>query len=76
MGGWAECPAKDRATGGVRVQRFRKGEDQLACAWVGVGEPRALAADETARKLPSELGRRDGSGVPIDGAAAFVGLAP
>ena len=73
---WAEFPAKGRATGGVRAQRFLKGEDQLACAWVGEGEPRALAADGSARKLPTEPGRRDGSGTPIDGAAAFVGLAP
>lgn len=73
---WSEYPAKGRATGGVRAQRFLKGEDQLACAWVGAGEPRALASDGSARKLPTELGRRDGSGVPIDGAAAYVGLAP
>jgi len=73
---WAEFPAKGRATGGVRAQRFLKGEDQLACAWVGTGEPRALAADGAARSLPTELGRRDGSGTPIDGAAAYVGVAP
>ena len=73
---WAEIPAKGRATGGVRVQRFLKWEDQIACAWVGVGEPRALAADGAARKLPTELGKRDGSGTPIDGAASFVGVAP
>lgn len=73
---WAEIPAKGRATGGVRAQRFLKWEDQIACAWVGVGEPRALSADGSARKLPTELGKRDGSGQPIDGAAAYVGLAP
>ncbi|MBK0421267.1 DNA topoisomerase IV subunit A [Leucobacter sp. CSA2] len=73
---WAEFPAKGRATGGVRAQRFLKWEDQIAAAWVGVGEPRALSADGSARKLPSELGKRDGSGQPIDGSAAFVGLAP
>ena len=73
---WAEIPAKGRGTGGVRVQRFLKWEDQIACAWVGTGEPRALAADGTARKLPTELGRRDGSGQPIDGSAAYVGVAP
>ena len=27
-------PAKGRATGGVRVQRFLKGEDTLLVAWV------------------------------------------
>lgn len=73
---WSEIPAKGRATGGVRVQRFLKWEDQIACAWVGVGSPRALAADGSARKLPTELGKRDGSGTPIDGAAAYVGVAP
>ncbi|WP_336651004.1 MULTISPECIES: DNA gyrase/topoisomerase IV subunit A [unclassified Leucobacter] len=73
---WSEFPAKGRATGGVRAQRFLKWEDQIACAWIGTGEPRALAADGTARKLPSELGKRDGSGQPIDGAAAYVGEAP
>ncbi|QBE50111.1 DNA topoisomerase IV subunit A [Leucobacter triazinivorans] len=73
---WSEFPAKGRATGGVRAQRFLKWEDQIACAWVGTGEPRALAADGAARKLPEELGRRDGSGQPIDGAAAYIGAAP
>ncbi|MFD5600594.1 DNA topoisomerase (ATP-hydrolyzing) subunit A [Leucobacter sp. NPDC058333] len=73
---WAEFPPKGRATGGVRAQRFLKWEDQIACAWVGTGDPRALAADGTARKLPTELGKRDGSGQPIDGSAAFVGVAP
>lgn len=73
---WAEFPAKGRATGGVRAQRFLKWEDQIACAWIGTGEPRALAADGAARKLPTELGKRDGSGQPIDGAAAYVGAAP
>lgn len=73
---WSEYPAKGRATGGVRAQRFLKGEDQLACAWVGTGDPRALAADGAARQLPVELGRRDGSGTPIDGAAAYIGWAP
>lgn len=73
---WAEFPAKGRATGGVRAQRFLKGEDQLSCAWVGVGEPRALASDGSARVLPTTLAKRDGSGSPIDGAAAHIGVAP
>ena len=73
---WAEFPAKGRGTGGVRAQRFLKWEDQIAAAWVGTGEPRALSADGSARKLPSELGKRDGSGQPIDGSAAYVGEAP
>lgn len=76
LSAWSEFPSKGRATGGVRAQRFLKGEDQLACAWVGVGEPRALAADGTARTLPTTLSKRDASGTPIDGAAAYIGLAP
>lgn len=72
---WSEFPAKGRATGGVRSQRFLKGEDQLACAWIGTGTPRALAADGSVRTLPEDIARRDGSGTPIDGAASFVGLA-
>ena len=73
---WAEFPAKGRATGGVRAQRFLKGEDRLVAAWVGSGEPRALAADGAARKLPEELGKRDGSGTTIDGSIACIGATP
>lgn len=72
---WSDFPAKGRATGGVRAQRFLKGEDQLACAWVGTGEPRALTSDGSVRVLPTMLGKRDNSGTPIDGAAVFVGQA-
>ena len=35
-------PAKGRATGGVRAQRFLRGEDELVLAWVGVGPARAV----------------------------------
>lgn len=73
---WAEFPAKGRATGGVRAQRFLRGEDRLAAAWVGSGEPRALAADGAARKLPEELGKRDGSGTPLESAIVHIGEAP
>ncbi len=34
---FAEFPAKGRATGGVRCQRFLKGEDGLIQAWLGRG---------------------------------------
>ena len=73
---WAEFPAKGRATGGVRAQRFLKGEDRLVAAWAGAGEPRALASDGAARKLPTELSKRDGSGTPLEGAVAHIGEAP
>ena len=44
-------PAKGRATGGVRAQRFLRGEDALTLAWVGT-DPRAVGADGAVRALP------------------------
>ncbi|GAA1319605.1 DNA topoisomerase (ATP-hydrolyzing) subunit A [Leucobacter albus] len=73
---WADFPAKGRATGGVRAQRFLKGESQLVAAWVGTGEPRALGGDGAARKLPDELGKRDGSGALLEQPIAYIGEAP
>ncbi len=73
---WAEFPAKGRATGGVRAQRFLKGEDLLACAWVGTGTPRALTSDGSAVSLPAEVAKRDGSGTPLEGTASSIGYAP
>jgi DNA gyrase subunit A len=61
---FAVYPAKGRATGGVRVQRFLKGETQLAVAWVG---PRPVGASATGDpvELPEPDGRRDGSGEAV-----------
>ncbi|GAA1597144.1 DNA gyrase/topoisomerase IV subunit A [Actinoplanes couchii] len=58
---FASYPAKGRATGGVRVQRFLKGETRLTVAWVG---PRPVGASETGDpvELPEPDARRDGSG--------------
>ncbi|WP_447947204.1 DNA gyrase/topoisomerase IV subunit A [Microbacterium lacticum] len=67
-----EFPAKGRATGGVRAQRFVKGEDVLTLAWVGV-EPRALAADGAVRQLPAPGAKRDASGQPLEAVVAAVG---
>jgi DNA gyrase subunit A len=57
-------PAKGRATGGVRVQRFLKGETRLVVAWVG---PRPVGASSTGDpvELPEPDNRRDGSGAPV-----------
>jgi DNA gyrase subunit A len=61
MSPFASYPAKGRATGGVRVQRFLKGESRLTVAWVG---PRPVGASNTGEpvELPEPDARRDGSG--------------
>ncbi|MDK1327443.1 DNA topoisomerase (ATP-hydrolyzing) [Arthrobacter sp. zg-Y1143] len=68
-----EFPAKGRATAGVRAHRFLKGEDALVVAWAGHGPAKAAAANGVARALPTEHGRRDGSGVPLANAVDAVG---
>jgi DNA gyrase subunit A len=61
MSPFASYPAKGRATGGVRVQRFLRGESRLTVAWVG---PRPVGASNTGEpvELPEPDARRDGSG--------------
>ncbi|WP_417219020.1 DNA topoisomerase (ATP-hydrolyzing) [Arthrobacter sp.] len=72
----SEYPAKGRATGGVRVHRFLKGEDALALAWAGHGPARAASSAGISRALPLEHGRRDGSGVPLSSKVDVLGGAP
>lgn len=72
---FGEFPAKGRATGGVRAQRFLKGESELALAWVGPTPPRALGADGSLRELPDALARRDASGSALDAPIDAVGEA-
>lgn len=61
----AEYPAKGRATGGVRAQRFLKGEDTLIVAWVGASPARASAGSGQPVDLPELDMRRDGSGTAL-----------
>ena len=68
----SEFPAKGRATGGVRGHSLLKGEVGLSLAWVG-DEPRASAVDGTPRELPTEPGKRDGSGTALTDAISVVG---
>ncbi|MFI8105214.1 DNA topoisomerase (ATP-hydrolyzing) subunit A [Streptomyces sp. NPDC086023] len=60
-----QYPRKGRATGGVRCQRFLKGEDLLVLAWAGSAPVRAASANGTPVDLPDPDPRRDGSGTPL-----------
>ncbi|HEY7859651.1 MAG TPA: DNA topoisomerase IV subunit A [Candidatus Nanopelagicales bacterium] len=65
-------PAKGRATGGVRCQRFLKGEDELVLAWAGPGPARAATPSGAPAPLPPVDERRDGSGLPTSKPVAAV----
>ncbi|MEH0417995.1 DNA gyrase/topoisomerase IV subunit A [Streptomyces sp. B21-083] len=60
-----QYPRKGRATGGVRCQRFLKGEDCLALGWAGPTPARASQKNGTPAELPEMDPRRDGSGVSL-----------
>ncbi|MCC3775849.1 DNA topoisomerase (ATP-hydrolyzing) subunit A [Streptomyces sp. UNOB3_S3] len=60
-----QYPRKGRATGGVRCQRFLKGEDCLVLAWAGAAPARAATATGMPAELPASDPRRDGSGTPL-----------
>ena len=67
-----EYPGKGRGTGGVRCQRFLKGEDVLQLAWVGPAPAVASAASGAPVDLPAIDPRRDGSGTPAGQPIAAV----
>ncbi|WP_030260817.1 DNA gyrase/topoisomerase IV subunit A [Streptomyces violens] len=67
-----QYPRKGRATGGVRCQRFLKGEDHLTFAWAGAAPARAADAKGSPVPLPDPDPRRDGSGVPLTKRVATV----
>lgn len=66
-------PTKGRATGGVRSQRFLKGQNTLILAWVGLYPLRASSSSGTPVELPKPDMRRDGSGVDLAAPIAFIG---
>ncbi|WP_432136320.1 MULTISPECIES: DNA gyrase/topoisomerase IV subunit A [unclassified Streptomyces] len=67
-----QYPRKGRATGGVRCQRFLKGEDCLALAWAGATPARAAQKNGTPAELPEIDPRRDGSGVSLPKTVSVV----
>jgi DNA gyrase subunit A len=67
-----QYPRKGRATGGVRCQRFLKGEDCLSFAWTGPAPARAAQKNGTPVDLPEPDPRRDGSGISLQKTVAVV----
>ncbi|TDC79475.1 DNA gyrase/topoisomerase IV subunit A [Streptomyces hainanensis] len=67
-----QYPRKGRATGGVRCQRFLKGEERLTFAWAGTMPGRAATSTGAPVDLPEPDPRRDGSGTPIGRPVAVV----
>ncbi|WP_435246208.1 DNA gyrase/topoisomerase IV subunit A [Streptomyces sp. NRRL F-5630] len=67
-----QFPRKGRATGGVRCQRFLKGEDCLSFAWAGPVPARAAQRNGAPATLPEPDPRRDGSGVSLAKPVAAV----
>ena len=66
-------PTKGRATGGVRSQRFLKGQDSLILAWVGAYPLHASTDAGSPVELPKPDMRRDGSGTDLASPIAFIG---
>ncbi|MFF3176425.1 DNA topoisomerase (ATP-hydrolyzing) subunit A [Streptomyces sp. NPDC057900] len=67
-----QYPRKGRATGGVRCQRFLKGEDVLTFAWAGSTPARAAQKNGAPATLPEPDPRRDGSGTPLESPVAVI----
>ncbi|MFJ6855671.1 DNA topoisomerase (ATP-hydrolyzing) subunit A [Streptomyces sp. NPDC091271] len=67
-----QYPRKGRATGGVRCQRFLKGEDVLVFAWAGETPARAAQKNGAPAELPDPDPRRDGSGTPLTSQVAVI----
>jgi DNA gyrase subunit A len=70
---FAEYPPKGRATGGVRCQRFLKGEDGLIQAWIGPTPVIGVTESGIVVDLSGMTGRRDGSGNAITRQLAHLG---
>jgi DNA gyrase subunit A len=69
----SEFPGKGRATGGVRSQRFVRGEDQLYFAWAGADSILALTADGKPIDLRGGKAKRDASGTPQTAVIGSIG---
>ena len=66
-------PTKGRGTGGVRSQRFLKGQDTLILAFVGTYPVHASTQGGAGVELPKPDMRRDGSGTELSAPITIVG---
>jgi DNA gyrase subunit A len=69
----SEFPAKGRATGGVRAQKFIRNEDQLYFAWAGPADSLVSTVDGKPVDLDLELSKRDSSGTKISSSIGAIG---
>jgi DNA gyrase subunit A len=71
-----DYPVKGRGTGGVRCHTFRKDDTTLALAFVGDGP--IVANDQSGNpiEIPSDHGKRDGSGVRVEPMPTGIGNSP
>jgi DNA gyrase subunit A len=69
----SEFPAKGRATGGVRAQKFIRNEDQLYFAWAGPADSLVATVDGKPIDLDLELSKRDSSGNKISSSIGAIG---
>ncbi|MDR0950555.1 MAG: DNA topoisomerase IV subunit A [Candidatus Ancillula sp.] len=66
-------PGKGRATGGVRSQKFLKGQNALIFSWAGHGQARANTATGLPVEFPEIDQRRDGSGKLLEAPITAIG---
>jgi DNA gyrase subunit A len=71
----SEFPAKGRATGGVRAQKFIRDENQLYFAFVGDAPILASASSGKPLDTPTTLSKRDSSGTPLSATIISAGRA-
>ena len=69
----SEFPAKGRATGGVRAQKFIRDENQLYFAFVGDAPILASASSGKPLETPKALSKRDSSGTPLSATIISAG---
>ena len=68
-----EFPAKGRATGGVRAQKFIRDENQLYFAYVGAAPILASGSSGKPLEVETSLAKRDASGSPLSSTILSAG---